>query len=233
MKRLWRILPSLGVATLMAAPVSALGTADTTHPPFDLEGFREVEVQSGIQVELVPGPFLVQQLTEPLPEDLDVRVEGDRLILGYKPFAWNHHRGNVRFRVGLPVLEALELSGGAGADVKGQVHSERLELNLSGGAQVRGDVATARLKVNLSGGSRAYLEGEVVALDLDASGGAGLASPNLRVQKAQLDLSGGATADLYLFAEAVVDASGGSQVRYGGSPRIEKHLSGGASVRGY
>jgi len=216
----------------MASPISALGAADTSPSTFDLKGFREVEVQSGIQVELVSGPFLVQALTDPLPEDLDVRVEGDRLILGYKPFAWSNHRGGVRFRVGLPVLEALELSGGAGADVKAKVGTH-LTLELSGGSQVHGPLSTSQLRIELSGGSHAYLEGEVESLVLDASGGAGLTSPNLRARKAQLDLSGGASADLYLVGEAVVDASGGSQVRYGGNPRLEKHLSGGASVRGY
>lgn len=232
MKALSRWLPTLGVATLLASPAVALGAADTNHT-YAFQGFREVEVQAGIQVELVPGPFLVQALTDRLPANLDIRVEGDRLILGYKPLAWGNHRSGVRFRVGLPALEALELSGGAGAEFKAKVDTTRLDLELSGGSQVRGPLSIAELSVDLSGGSRAYLEGEVGTLVLDASGGAGLDSPRLRAQKSRMVLSGGSSADLFLVDEAVVDASGGSHVRYGGSPRLQTNLSGGASVRGY
>lgn len=232
MNTFWqRVLPYLALVVAVS-PLTALGNAETA-PNFDLVGFREIEVQAGIQVELVSGPFLVQPLTQPLPEDLDVRVEGNRLILGYHSRVGSFHRSGVRFRVVLPTLGRLELSGGAGAQIGVGVDPDQFLADLSGGAQVRGTVVTNQLRVNLSGGSHAYLEGEVGELFFDASGGAGLDSPRLRAQKARLSLSGGASADLTLGTQAFIEASGGSHVRYSGQPRLENHLSGGSSVRGY
>jgi len=234
MNNLWRrLLPSLGLAALVASPIPALGVEETSPRHFNLTGFRTVEVQAGIQVELVAGAYLVQPLTDRLPRDLDVRVEGDRLILGYKPLAWGTHRGPVRFRVVLPVLRALDLSGGAGAQVgPGLADPSQLLVTLSGGSQIHGAVTTGRLRLELSGGSQAFLQGAVGELTLDASGGSGLPSPGLRAQDSHLVLSGGASADLILEARAVIDASGGSHLRYFGHPRLEQSLSGGASVDG-
>jgi len=234
MNKFWRrLLPSLGLVALSASPALALGTEETSSRKFDLAGFQTVEVQAGIQVELAAGPFLVQPLTSRLPRDLDVRVEGDRLILGYKPLAWGSHRGLVRFRVTMPVLKALELSGGAGAQVgPGLFDRTQATVLLAGGAQVHGEVATAKLRVSVSGGSQAYLQGSADELSLEASGGAGLPSPDLRVKDGQLLLSGGASADLILDDRARIDASGGSHVRYTGRPRLQQHLSGGAFLDG-
>ena len=202
---------------------------------YSLEGFQSVQVESGIQVELSQGPFSVERTTDAAPSNLVVTVEDHTLRLGYR-MSWTSWffdgvRRNARFRVSLPELHSLELSGGAGVQLQ-YGRGNDLSFKLSGGSQAKGTVNAGRITAELSGGSGANFQGAASSLDLRASGGSWFRSPSYTVQDGTFQFSGGSGALLILSGSVSVDASGGSSLEFTGSPKmVHQSTSGGSSVR--
>ena len=202
---------------------------------YSLQGFDSIQVESGIQVELSEGSFSVERTSDPAPSNLVLTVEDHTLRLGFR-MSWTSWffdglRNTARFRISLPHLRSLELSGGSRAQIQ-YAKGNDLSLSLSGGSQVKGTIKGGQIDAEFSGGSWATLEGAASSLKLEASGGAWFRSPSFTAQEGTFDLSGGSGARLVLLGAVSVEASGGSTLEYTGSPQIVRQsTSGGSTVR--
>lgn len=86
--------------------------------------------------------------------------------------------------------------------------------------------------LELSGGSRATASGSGDDIAIDASGGSGADLASFPVENAVIDASGGSQVTVNVSGMLTVDASGGSQVSYLGDPTLGViDTSGGAQVR--
>ncbi len=131
----------------------------------------------------------------------------------------------------MPVLTALEASGGSRLTIGGFKSDKPLSVNLSGGSTLDGDIEAGTITMDGSGGSRTTLSGKGSDLKIDGSGGSRFELGELPVDRAKVELSGGANATVDA-QELDYDLSGGSQLRYQGEPVIgQKNTSGGAGAR--
>ncbi len=219
----------LGVLPFQAAGAS--GTAEHS-PRYDFQNFDSIEVQAGIQVEVLEGDNKVELVQTPKPERLDVRQSGNTIIFGFKPLFWDTSFGPTKFKVWVPRLRSVALSGGAGARFFRTVGGD-LTLELSGGAHADGAFEGDRLKVHLTGGSVAELRGLAKTADISNSGGAQFHARDFVAEEADVQLSGGAGAQLRIVHQAQIDASGGATLEYSGRPSVRQNVSGGATVRSF
>lgn len=125
----------------------------------------------------------------------------------------------------------LNFSGGSTSAI-GELEAEDVGVNASGGSEVEIDlIAVDSLDIDLSGGGRVTIgAGTVTEQQVTVSGGGHYLASGVEGQSANLEVSGGSVAEVWVMESLDVEASGGSHVEYLGNPSIDQELSGGSEV---
>ncbi len=113
------------------------GTNLTTTVTFEFNDFTGVSVVGPFSVSIVPGPYSIQVTVDSgLHRQLDVREEGQLLILGFEPGSEIDSQ-TMDVEIVMPTLESISLAGvtvGTIADFSGSV----LDVQLAGVATLEG-----------------------------------------------------------------------------------------------
>ncbi len=198
----------------------------------EMKGFTQLEVSSGIRVEITQGNgFSVQARGDRSAIDrIEMRVQGNTLHIGFKPVWFGS--GSVTVAVAMPALEAIDLSGGSQGLLDFDASKGRpVSLSLSGGSQLQGTLLASDIAIELSGGSQLTLGGYAMNGRVEASGGSRLNGMQFALDKARFELSGGSYAGMAVQTAITVDASGAAHLEYRGNPQINQEVSGAASVQ--
>lgn len=217
------IVLAAGVARVALSQLAngdgASRSADPGEPTtrtLDLAGFRDVDVNGTWDVTVTQGSAWAVEISFPenLETALRVRVEGDRLVLGYDWSGRNLNRSGPSFtaRVSMPELAAVDVSGAGRLRFSG-FSGNRLAVDLSGSGDVEGQGGYDSVVIDVSGSGRVDLR-EVPVVD------------------ANVDLSGSASVVLRMNGGVLLaDLSGSSRVEYYGTIREQRvDVSGSASV---
>lgn len=133
---------------------------------------------------------------------------------------------------GVPVRR-VDLSGGATCTSSRRMTEKKLTCVLSGGSVFEGEVDLGRLVAELTGGSTVTVSGRADIVSLGpVSGGSRVNAFMLQARLASVDASGGSRVNVSVKDSLFVQASGGSVIRYVGTPRIRQTLTGGSTVTG-
>lgn len=178
---------------------------------------REVASFTGIDVGSVFEVTVVAQ------SDQGIEIEADDNLM---PLIQTEVRGGrlhiesdkrfksatpVRVRISAQNIDQLEVSGAANVSVS----------NLKNEA----------ISIESSGGSKVTVSGETVDLKVETSGGAKVLTGDLVTTNADIDGSGGSLTEVNVTGELRSKISGGSHVKYAGTPvNIITKKSGGARV---
>jgi hypothetical protein len=196
---------------IKAGAIQGSGTVKTEHR--DIFGFNKVEASGAVNVEIsFQKDFDVDvQADDNLLENIKTVVDGDTLKVYTKGNMSTRNPINVR--IVMPAIEELEVSGASRANVT--------------------DVVTDSLEIQASGASKIKINGEVKILNIDASGASKIEAENLKVENADIDVSGASGVNVFVSSELKADASGASKIIYSGNPaNVEKSASGASSVVG-
>lgn len=176
--------------------------------------------QSDIQSVIVVADDNIQQ-------HVKTEVKDDILNISFdKTFHWN---SNIKVLISMKDITLLEASGASDIFVENPIIVGNLKVEVSGGSDIRLNVKGVELRCDVSGGSDAFLKGAIGYLYVDASGGSDCKAFDLISAKANIDVSGGSDAFITVSDELSASASGGSDIKYKGSPRITKIDSSGGS----
>ena len=136
----------------------------------------------------------------------------------------------IRIEVNMPDLEAVELSGGALANINMQT-SRSFSAELSGGAYLKGNLSCKNIEMDLSGGSKITLKGSAGNIELNGSGGSIFQLADLSVKDVESQLSGGSNVEIKMDGTLNTSQSGGSQFVFYGTAKIGRtSFSGGSGV---
>ena len=97
----------------------------------------------------------------------------------------------------MPALEAIELSHGSRALIRGFESHRPLAAKLSHGSLLEGTIAAGRLTLEALHGSIVDLKGTADSARLVAAHGSELALEGLAIRDAEVDLAHGATASIH------------------------------------
>lgn len=204
---------------------------------WSVDSFEAVNLCCGMHLELTQSEQTMVKIEgdEAILNELEVLVRNDKLTIQFRSrfnLVPRLNNRQVTIYITTPNLHALELSGGSQGKI-GILQTTDLQLSLSGGSQLAiVELDATTLTSDLSGGSRLSVEaGNVDGQIADASGGSRYLLEKVQSERAELDFSGGARARIRVSTMLRVDASGGSDVAYHGSPALEQHISGGSRVR--
>lgn len=244
MAKLARLLGLLVVLGLVAASLGACfpvggtmltGSGRTTTQDYDFSDFTKVSVSSAFQAEITQGDSYATSVTvdDNVVQHLDVRVDGDTLRIGLKPMV-SLGLGNVTLRaqVTMPDLDGLDLSGATRTQVRGFSNTKPANVEVSGASQLRGDMTTGEMRMGASGASTVELTGSTGRLDVEASGASTVRLQDYASQNAVVRASGASNVTVNTSGRLTGEASGASTVSYTGNPEsVQVDTSGASNVR--
>lgn len=155
-------------------------------------------------------------------KDPSVEVEGDDNVLGLvttevsnnvlrlrttKNYSSNEP---VKFKISVPNLEGLSVSGAGHIEIKG-LNNDKFEIDSSGAPTIN-------------------VAGRTKLVDIDSSGAGKIDSHNLHASRAVVDSKGVAQIDLDVEDQLDVTVSGPSSVYYRGDPKVNKTINGPGKV---
>ncbi len=127
----------------------------------------------------------------------------------------------------------LEGSAGGAARVvvHGRIEAAKLDVSGDGDIEVK-DLTGGALEADVGGSGSLTVVGRADDVRVKASGGAQASLGALQAVRVTVDASGAASVDVFATEALAVEASGGSNVVYGGDPpQFEEDTSSGATVR--
>lgn len=206
-----QILAAMAVFGALAADAASAETQT-----YALSGFSKVKVSAGNNAEITVGPaYAVRAEGKPEAlERLDIRVDGDTLIIGRKHrtgFNWGRSEGRLVVFVSTPKLDAVDASSGSSTRTTG--------------------VSAPAFSTQASSGSSLSIAGSCGSLNADASSGASLNAGDLQCKTVNADASSGASLTVFASETAQAEASSGASVSVKGSPKsVNQNTSSGGSV---
>lgn len=205
----------VAVALLAGCGLSSLtGSGNVVTQQEAITGFDRLDVSHGFQVDISQGETfrVVIRADDNLVEHVQVVKEGNTLRIGLKPGrSYTLIDSTLEAEVTMP---------------------EFARADLSGGSHLRGEIDAGDVTFDLSGGSHVTLGGSAGDLTVDAGGGSHAKLADLEVVNANVNASGGSHVTVNPSGTLDARASGGSQVRYVGSPTLgTMDSSGGASIK--
>jgi hypothetical protein len=242
MKRLFSFyaLRGLLVAILLSGLQSCIyiNTNDNITPrgvqtrDIALINFDQLAMGSAFKIHVKQGSSFRIQATGELNDLDDLEAIVNRagvLEIRYRN-TWRGNRDRMDIDITMPTLRAVDFSGASVSTIEGFPNMRNLDIALSGASKATYYGSIERLGVDLSGASQLDLSGAGTYLTGDLSGASQLYAFDYPVNEADLGLSGASRARLTVNNLLKVDASGGSNVRYKGTPTLDRQLSGGSTV---
>jgi len=177
---------------------------------------RQVAPFTSITTE---GAFAIEVTCQ---KNLGLEVEGDDNILDYvssevsnnvlrlrntKNYSVNEP---VKFKISVPNLEALSVSGAGKIEIKG-VNNEKFEIDSSGAPSIS-------------------VSGTTKVIDIDTNGAGKIDTHNLHASRGIVDSKGVSRVDLDVADQLDVTVSGPSSVFYKGDPVVNKTIRGPGKV---
>jgi serine/threonine-protein kinase len=175
---------------------------------WDVDDFTSVEIVSTFRAQIFKGrDFKVVTTAEDnvLPF-VRVEKEGNTLKVGLDKIKNFELKKPLEVEITMPVLANLEVSGAAGATLKGFDSEKELTLRVSGASQVTGSLKVAKADFEVSGAGSLSLTGAAQSAHLTAQGASHLTLPEFLLKDCTLDLQGGSTAQLSVRSDAKFSA---------------------------
>jgi hypothetical protein len=223
---------------------------------FNFSGFKRIHVQFAMEFEIVQADAysITVSGSDVLVNNIDVYLEGDRLVLGYDlnvlsfftaPFTRAHAR------IALPELRELKITGAAHGSVRGfntpndfdlrvmgasrldisEMSAGNLKWELSGASHIKGEIkAAGDMDIHIAGASRIDVKGSANDLDLEASGASHLEFEDFAVRNAKIRLTGASRSTVNLDGKLDVTLEGASSLEYMGKATLGEIKVTGAST---
>jgi hypothetical protein len=196
-----------------------------------ISSFSTIEVTHAFDVEITTGgaPSLRVHVDNNLVGSLDVGVREGVLHIGFKA-GRDVTDATLFAEVHGPSPSVVEASGASRIHVSGGLDAP-VEIDLSGASRLRGRVRSGEVSMSLDGSSLARLGGNLERLTLHGDGSSTFVGSDLRCEDVEIRLDGSSTAALTVTGTISAQLSGGSILRYEGSPEFTRRAtSGGSSI---
>jgi len=244
------VLPTALLALVVAGCYSGEGSGNVVFEPFPVEPFGDI-VLNGEGVAIVTegdhGVFV--SVEDDVLPSVQVEVRGETLVLGREVDWIDGVRPTVpiEYRVTLPDLRSVEVSGSGRAAIRHMRASQGLSLAVTGSGAIDavdvegGDVAVevsgaGSVRVSglfaegfvcdISGSGRVTAAGTAETIKLDIGGSGLYRGVELRGLRAQAEVGGVGQAFVWAEEQLEVEVSGLGKVTYRGDPAIDDRVVG-------
>lgn len=222
-----RLSHFLFVAALLPAPALA------AERSFPVGAFSEVVLTGSPDVEVETGvtPSVVASGEAADLDRLDIRVEGNRLLIGTKPGSWSwSSRKGLAIRVSAKSLTAAVISG------SGDMRVDRLQGAATGRVSGSGDltvgtVDATTLTLALSGSGDVSAAGRCTTGSLSISGSGDINASGLTCQTLTARVSGSGDIAAAATGTAELSVTGSGNITLTGGARCTTRSTGSGTIR--
>ena len=225
------MLAACNVTGTDARVIEASGVQGTRD--FNVGQFETVSLAGSHNVIVTVGgaPSVRAEGDTAAIENLDIRVEGGRLLIGTQRGTSFRGPGRVTVHVTTPSLRGAEIAGSGDMQVSA-LQAERFDGDIAGSGnlilqQLQAD--TAEFDIAGSGNVRAAGRVRHASIDVMGSGNAELAG--LQAQDADVSIAGSGTANMHATGAARVSIMGSGNVTVAGGARCNVSKMGSGDVR--
>lgn len=186
-----------------------------------LDSFKEISMRIGGKLYLrqgSPQKVEIEGEREDL-EELEVRVDGNKLIVGkennWKWSDWNDETRRVNIYVTVPNIEGLSVSGSGDLIAQTKIVTSRLNLGVSGSGMLEVDAdVSGDVDADVSGSGRIELKGKCRDFDSHVSGSGRVHMDITVAERAMFGISGSGKIEATGTAQEVkATISGSGEVR--------------------
>lgn len=224
-KLLYHLLPALLLLPLFSCDHEncVRGRGDVVSETRAEGHFTGVEMRIDGTVHVAEGavPEIRIEAYETLLPYIETDVRGDLLVIKTDDCV-KASGGKTNVYITVPALTRLSVSGSGDIRMLDTFHSHTLDLKISGSGSIRAQAVTTNLYSSITGSGNINLEGTTVNHTATISGSGNLHAYSLPTDNCDIRVSGSGDAELHVLKNLSVSMSGSGNVRYKGSPVLQR-----------
>lgn len=213
----------------------AKSSGTPTSRTYQATGFTQVDLRGSDDVDVrVGNAFSVRADGDSeVLDQLDIRVEGNKLVVGRKDqkWGWGHReRRGVKVHVTLPRLEGASVGG------SGTLDADKAEGDFNGSVAGSGDLRVAsltggRVDLAIAGSGNLKIAGTATDLDASIAGSGDIDASGLTANKASVSIAGSGDVRAIVKGEADVSLIGSGSAELTGGAKCNTSKLGSGEAR--
>ncbi len=209
------------------------GSGNVIEQTFDVSGFDRVTLAGSGNLYIQTGDTegLTVSGEDNMIEQLDVQVNGDELLIGFKSGISVNPTQPLDFYVTVRSLNMVRLLGSGSVQIS-PLDTNDLDVQIAGSGDVNIDRLTAdRFTVEIPGSGRIQVAGEVNDQTVTILGSGTYDAADLQSATAVISIAGSANVNVRVSENLTVNIAGNGTVRYSGSPDVKKSILGSGDIK--
>jgi len=247
-----RFLLSLSAATAAGLPLSLLapatahaidisfgnstkvqGSGKMVDEVRNVGGFTRLRLEGSMNVVAKPGAS--QKVTVHADDNIlpliVTSVEGDTLVLTYKPHTSISTNGVTRITVEFTQLTAVDSRGSGDVSIEA-IKGDKFQLNLAGSGDVKlRNAELGKLSTNLAGSGDVSLQGRAADFDVNIAGSGDVNALDLQARNVKANIAGSGDARVNASDTLNGQIVGSGDISYAGNPKVSRSVVGSGEVR--
>lgn len=213
--------------------IGIIGTGPMMQEHFQLENFRNIEVDVDADVFLTQGmhqPLIINGQQNIL-NNICVKSENGTLTINYLERVSTHER--LQLYITTPSLNNLSTIRSANIKSMNAFKSDQMIFQVYGSGIISMEIEQANIiRSQITGSGRIRLNGLTEELDVVINGSGNVGSAGLLAQHTKVSITGSGECEVYSHEELNVNINGNGKVFYSGNPiTVNSSLSGNGELR--
>jgi hypothetical protein len=209
------------------------GNGNLTTETRDVSSSSKIKVKGSIDVELVPGDFMVKvEADENLLQYILTEKEDGWLVIRQKNNVNIKTKNRLKVYVSLNEIDAIDISGSG--DVKGIGKfkgGDRVNIDIAGSGDIELDVNTPKVNVDIAGSGTASLSGETKDANVEIAGSGNYRAEELMTESTSIDIIGSGDARVFADINLKAKVIGSGSVYYKGKANVRSNITGSGTVK--
>ncbi|MEY3920847.1 MAG: hypothetical protein RL634_608 [Bacteroidota bacterium] len=203
----------------------------------DMGSFDGIEISGPFKVYYSVGAnysVAISANSESVRDRIRVKKSGGILMIDLENTYKNWFSNETRLKVYIssPSIKHISASGAVDFFVTDLLKSDDLKIQFTGASDFLGKLECKRLQVHFSGASDIELTGKVNDLDAVLTGACKLNASTMKVENAEVKVSGASKSTINVHNNLHATATGASHIYYYGNPQhIEVSSSGASKIK--
>ena len=215
----------LALTLLISLNSTSCAQSRTAKDAFEVSNFTAIEasVVANIHITQSAGTAVTAEGSEELLNRLEVRIEGDRLILDmedegfWKRFGRN--AGKLTIRIATPTLTKIDFEGVGNIHVDGTFNTPQLEINSEGvGNLIANSLECEFVKISSEGVGNTTVGGKTNKVEIHSEGVGNVEADRLIAREAVVSSQGVGNVSCYASDFLSIRSQGVGNVQYYGKP---------------
>ena len=198
----------------------------------NLDSFNELSVGEAIRVTLIKG---TREKAEIIASGIDLEdvitdVSGNGLRIHLE--GNNYRNIDVQINLTYRELEEISISSAARVVAEEAITASSLEIEVSSAGGGELNLNAGNVEIDVSSAGKLELSGKADRLEVDISSAGDLDAYELQCQEAEIDVSSGGSANVFITNRIDARANSGGNIRYKGEPeKVFVNSNSGGSVK--